>query len=158
LSKNSLKNEPTTKLFGDNHQIISLEKSKIYTSTKKYFFCKYVKNRFPTTFGSQIVLNKDHTIWLDGGISPPKFVCKFIKIVLLPNHLSLIYDLETKLWMLAKSFYIRKRIQIKNTNGKLLMPKIPQFCSIMVETGMCTAAYPLVATDTVPIQFQKVLD
>ncbi len=37
-------------------------------------------------------LNKDPGVWLDGDRIPPKYVCSYIRIVLLMNHISLIYD------------------------------------------------------------------
>ncbi len=48
--------------------------------------------------GGQGILNKDPTVWLGGARSPQKYVCKYIKIVLSPNHLPMIYDSATKLF------------------------------------------------------------
>jgi len=47
--------------------------------------------------------------------SPQKYVCKYIKIVLSPNHLSMIYNSVTKLFSngnFPKVFYVEKYTDI----------------------------------------------
>ncbi len=45
--------------------------------------------------------------------SPQKYVCKYIKIVLAPNHLSMIYNSATKYsaMEISQKFYMVKSIQ-----------------------------------------------
>jgi len=52
--------------------------------TKKYI-CKYIKYHFTA---GHVVLNKDLTVWLDGGRIPPKYICECMQLAL-----SLVYNL-----------------------------------------------------------------
>ncbi len=54
---------------------------KIHLQVYKNYW-SYAQNIFPSGFAGQGVLNKDPTVWLDGARSPPKYVCKYVKIVL----------------------------------------------------------------------------
>ncbi len=67
------------------------------------------------------VLNKDPTVWLDGAGSPTKYIWKYIKIVLLPNRISMIYSSAMKLfgnW--SNLFYSERHLfsiqRIESTN------------------------------------------
>jgi hypothetical protein len=41
-----------------------------------------------------VVFNKDPTVWLDGARIPQKYICKYKKIILSPNGISLIMILQ----------------------------------------------------------------